>query len=179
MNWEDFKKHPSVVATSKRFDEPEGQLLFGALLHGTIAPLNGYKEWIKLLDSFAIGKPLMSIEGPIPDVPNDIQFWYSKWNSVVENWLSELFELQKQFIVQKPQEEINWYALILKLPTIPTQISLQYAEAQQLTIPTEELSRDFIEGAIGCIEIVDKTCRRIENEEFLTLWNIAIEGKED
>lgn len=179
MNWEDFEKHPDVLMTSKRFNQPAGQFLFGALVHGLIAPLNGYKEWINLLDSLAIGKPLMRIEGSIPEIPSDVQAWYSKWNFVVENWLSELFNLQKQFIGQKPQEEVNWQKVVLKLPTIPSEIFLQYAEAQQLTIPTEELPREFIKNAIGCIEVVNKRCRRIENQEYLVLWNVAIEGKED
>ena len=179
MNWEDFEKHPSVVAKSKGIDKPVGQFLFDVLLHDTIASLNGYKEWVRLLDSLAKGKPLMQIEGPIPYVPNDVQSWYSKWKSVVENWLSELFGLQKKYVIQEPQPEINWQESIYKISTIPAQISLQDTEAQRVTIPTEELSRDILEKAINCIEFVSRTCQRIQDEEYLTLWNVAIEAKEN
>ena len=179
MNWGDFEKHPNVIATSESVDKSVDQFLFGVLLHDMIAFLNGYKEWVKLLDSLAIGKPSIRIEGPIPSVPNDVQAWYSKWNSGVENWLSELFDLQKKFVLQNPPEETNWQELISKLSTIPAQISQQYAETQQLTIPSEELPRTFTEKAIGNIEFVNRICRQIEDEEYLTLWNVAIEAKED
>ena len=48
-----------------------------------------------------------------------------------------------------------------------------------MTIPAEELPRDFLEKAIDCIEFVSRICQRIQDEEYLTLWNVAIEAKED
>lgn len=176
MEWKEFLTHPEVVAYPHH--ELPGKYLFLKTLHEIVAGLNGYKigvvtivkhstgksvldndqDWFSQWDTVAQAWPLSSLK----DIPDDVQDWISRWNPFVEKWLSNLMSLQQRYATEIA-DDIEWPALIDRLGTVPMEVSLQYAEAQTLTLPDDKFANAFVRGLTTSVGQVVHICNCIRD----------------
>ncbi|MCP4373321.1 MAG: hypothetical protein GY797_35260 [Deltaproteobacteria bacterium] len=183
MKWEEFLTHPEIAKYSG--DESPSKYLFLKTLHEIIAGLNGYRGWVITIVKYSTGNNILGNNqdwfsqwdivaktwppSSLKEIPDDVQDWVAHWNPFVEKWLSNLIPLRQRYGTETA-DNIDWPALIGILATIPTGASLQYSEAQVLTLPEDKVTKHFVTGITASVSQVVYICNCIQNKEYITLW---------
>lgn len=155
MEWKEFLNHPEVFDTGYHH-APTGRDLCGKILHDVLEYLHTYEACAELVSS-------------LPDIPGDVQQWFSRWNPSVRTWLSDLMPLAEH-LNRIPDADPGWPGLIANIGQTLVEVSMPDAEAQTLILPSDDKSRHRVKVAIRTIARLNFIHRDIQDQEYIRLW---------
>lgn len=158
MKWEEFLNDPELNSSAEFHSPPDGDYLFGKVLHDVLECLNAYKGWFDEVVS----------RGKV-ELPSDTLNKLTKQLPLIEDWVSKL-NLLWTHTGKYPSTSPEWPNLIAQIGQVVAEAPLLEKEIATLVIPSSELPKLIVQSITAIVARLNLILQDIQDQEYKRLW---------
>jgi len=157
MEWTKFLTDAELNDTEQFHRLPDGEYLFGKILHDVLDCLTRYRGYVEIITRYSEAYPATILNTLI------------RWNSTVEEWYMQTTALDK-YLGKHVNTSIEWAKHIAEIGKIVQGVPDFQAEVTAITPPEEDKARQWLQGVKRNAAALNLIWQDIQAQNYKRLW---------